>query len=111
MLGILPNFLRLPALIAGFGVMGAMKVTGDPWEKQLYRRFGYNDDVRVAAGIVEATGALMLASPRNRRLGALLLAAISVPTLAAELNTGQTKLVAPRATLLALVLGVLFGRR
>jgi hypothetical protein len=104
------RLLRLLTLGGAFSLMGLAKLVGAPWEKRWFARWGEDDHVRRRMGAAETLGAALLVSPDTRRLGALTLAATSVPTLTWEAERGDEALAVIRFGLLVLAIGALTGR-
>ena len=83
-----------------FAFMGVLKLTG--LEAGLFRRWGLTRRQMRNVGAVETLGALMVANPPTRSLGALGLATISAVMLVVEVRNRETELVLPRLALTAL---------
>ncbi len=94
-----------PLVGSAIALAGADKLAGDRSYVGLYRHFGWSDEQRRAAAITETAGGLLMVPRSTRRIGGLLLAAVSVVTLISELKEGDTKLAAARALVLASALG------
>ena len=83
-----------------FAFMGVLKLTG--LEAGLFRRWGLTRRQMRNVGAIETLGALMVANPPTRSLGALGLAVISAVMLVVEVRNRETELVLPRLALTAL---------
>ncbi len=93
---------RTALLEMSFAFMGVLKLLG--LERRLFKRWGMSSRSMKRIGVVETAGALMVAKPETRALGAAGLTAISVLLLAVELRNRETELVIPRLLLTALAL-------
>jgi hypothetical protein len=83
-----------------FVVMGGLKLLG--LETRLFRRMGLSTRSMRGLGLIEAGGALLVAKPETRAVGAAGLAAVSTMMLAVELRNRETELVLPRLALTVL---------
>ena len=97
-----------PVLGLAFAVAGAGKLMRDPGYEKIFRRFGWTRGQQQAAAGAEVLGGLLLALPKTRRLGALMLTGESAAVLAAEIRTEKAELAAPRALLLSSVIKAVF---
>lgn len=93
-----------PVLGLAFAVAGADKLLRDPGYEKLFRRFGWTRGQQQATAALEILGGLLLASPKTRRLGGVILAGESTAVLAAEIRTQKAELAVPRVLLLTSVL-------
>lgn len=103
--------LRLGLLAAAFGAMGAMKLAGVDWERRLFSQWHRSAQAMRMAGAAETAGALMLACPATRRLGAVALAAESLGVLEEEVRHRNDALACIRGTLLLLAAMAALPRR
>ena len=85
-----------------FAFMGALKLLG--LESRLFRRWGMTSRQMRHVGAIETAGALMVAKPETRLLGAAGLAAVSSIMLYMEVRNRETELVLPRLALTGLAL-------
>lgn len=85
----------------GFAVAGVSKLLAVPPQKRLFASWGWSEDDMRIIGAAELGGAVMLATPAFRRLGAALLAATSTCIAMAELRHKDDALVTPRLAMLA----------
>ena len=85
-----------------FAFMGTLKLLG--LEARLFRRWGLTPRQMRHVGMIETTGALMVARPQTRLLGAAGLAAVSSIMLYMELRNRETELVLPRLAITGLAL-------
>lgn len=96
----------------GFAVAGADKMLGITGYRRLFRHWGWSRQSMRAIGVGELVGGASLLCPPSRRLGGLLLTAVSTAVLTAELRRGEAERALPRgALLLAAALCTLPQRR
>jgi hypothetical protein len=88
-----------PLLGLGFALAGADKLLGSGY-RGLFRQWGWTEDEMRAVGGAELAGGVLIASEAARRLGGLVLTAISTAMLTAELRRGESERAAPRFALL-----------
>ncbi len=93
---------RTALLELSFAFMGVLKLVG--LERRLFRRWGMSARSMRRIGMVETAGALLVAKPETRQIGAAGLAAISTLLLAVELRNRETELVLPRLALTGLAI-------
>ena len=93
---------RTALLELSFAFMGVLKLLG--LETRMFRRWGISPKHMRRVGAMEAAGAVLVAKPETRLIGAAGLTAISALMLAVELRNRETELILPR-----LVLTVLAG--
>ena len=89
---------RAALLGLSFAFMGVLKLAG--LQRAMFRRWGLSGRQMRAVGAIETLGALMVARPGTRTLGAAGLAALSVAMLVKEAGNGEAELVLPRLALL-----------
>ena len=100
---------RTALLELSFAFMGLLKLLG--LERRLFRRWGLSPLAMRRIGVVEAGGAMLVAKPETRAIGAAGLAAISALLLAVELRNRETELVLPRVALTGLALATALAAR
>ena len=100
---------RTALLEMSFAFMGVLKLLG--LETRLFRRWGISPRAMRRIGLVEAAGAVLVAKPETRTIGAAGLAAISALLLAVELRHRETELVLPRLALTGLALTTALAAR
>ena len=93
--GLVPSLLGL-----GFAVAGTDKLLSQNGYRRLFRHWGWSRETMGAIGAGEMLGGLALLCPPSRRLGGLLLTAVSTAVLTAELRRGETQRALPRGALL-----------
>ena len=71
-------------------------------ERRLFKRWGMSSRSMKRIGLIETAGAVMVARPETRPIGAAGLAAISALLLVVELKNRETELVIPRLLLTGL---------
>ncbi len=91
---------RTALLELSFAFMGVLKLLG--LERRLFQRWGMPPRSMRRIGLAETAGAMLVANPGTRPLGAAGLAAISTLLLAVELRNRETELVIPRLLLTGL---------
>lgn len=91
---------QIAVLGASFGIAGLTKLLDFGVQRRLFRRLGYSQEFMHAVGAAEVSGALLLASPPSRRLGAAGLTAVAVGATAAVLRNRQLGLACSALPLL-----------
>ena len=89
------------AVSGGFAVAGISKLLAVPPQKRLFASWGWKEDDMRIIGAAELGGAVLLATPPLRRLGAALLASTSTCIALAEIRHNDDALVTPRLAMLA----------
>ncbi len=84
----------------GFAASGISKIVAIPPQRRLFASWGWSEDDMRIMGAAELGGALLVATPKLRRLGAALLTSTSVCLALAELRHHDDKLVTPRVAML-----------
>jgi hypothetical protein len=100
---------RTALLELSFAFMGVLKLLG--LETRLFRRWGMSPKSMRRIGLIETAGAILVAKPETRPIGAAGLAAISALLLAVELRNRETELVLPRLVLTGLAVRTALGAR
>ena len=85
----------------GFAAAGVSKLVALPPQKRLFASWGWSEQDMRIIGPAHLGGAVLLATPGLRRLGAGLLAATSTCIAMAELRHHDDVLVSPRLAMLA----------
>ena len=88
------------AVSAGFAAAGVSKLVALPPQKRLFASWGWSEEDMRIIGAAELGGAVLLATPGLRRLGAALLASTSTCIAMAELRHHDDALVTPRLAML-----------
>jgi len=83
---------QLAVLGASFGLAGLSKLLDLGMQRRLFRRWGYTPEFMHAVGAAEVSGALLLAAPPSRRLGAAGLTAVAAGATATVLRNRETVL-------------------
>lgn len=88
------------AVSLGFAAAGISKIVAVPPQRRLFASWGWSEEDMRIMGAAELGGAVLLATPALRRLGAALLTSTSVCIALAELRHRDDKLVTPRMAML-----------
>ncbi len=88
------------AVGVGFAAAGISKIVAIPPQRRLFASWGWSEEDMRIIGAAELGGALLVATPALRRLGAALLTSTSVCIALAELRHKDDKLVTPRLAML-----------
>ena len=101
-----------PALGAAIAIAGSDKIAGYGYDG-MFRHLGWSRRAVQAASSAETLGGMMMVAPATRRLGGLLVTAVSATLLASEMRHGDAKLAIPRAAVMLAGLAALLvpGRR
>ena len=91
---------RTALLELSFAAMGVLKLAG--LQTRMFRRWGISPRHMRRVGAIEAAGALMVANPGTRLLGAAGLSCISALMLAVEIRNREAEFILPRLALTAL---------
>ena len=100
----------VPLVGLGMAVAGWGKLADNRGYLKLYRSWGWSHADMWRAGVAELAGGALMAPPATRRVGGLVLAAASVPQLAAEIRKGDRGLIAARCAVLATALAAIVRR-
>lgn len=92
--------LLFPILGISFAIAGLDKLIGLKPYRRLARHWEWRQEDMRALGVAEMAGGAMVAWPRTRRFGGLLLAAASAAAFVAEAQHRDTLLAIPRAGLM-----------
>lgn len=97
------------AVLVGLAFLaaGASKLAGSEQMVSAFAAWGYPDGVRIAAGVTEVLGAIVLFVPPTRLIGAMLLVAVAWGAVGTHVAAGEwLQLVPPLGLgLLAVVAG------
>ncbi len=97
----------VPVVGLGMAIAGWGKLDDNRGYLRLYRGLGWSHADMWRAGVAELAGGALMAPPATRRIGGAILAAASVPQLAAEIRKGDRGLVAARSCILAVALAAI----
>lgn len=100
----------VPLVGLGMAVAGWGKLDDNRGYLRMYRRWGWSHADMWRAGVAELAGGALMAPPVTRRVGGAILAAASLPQLAAEIRHGDRGLVAARSCILAVALAAVLRR-
>ncbi len=98
-----------PVAGAAIAVAGADKLVGNRGYASMFRHLGWSDDAMRAAAAAEVIGGALMVPRATRRLGGLIVAAVSAAVLLSEINEGDGKLAASRGAVLLAGLGAAFA--
>lgn len=102
----------LTALLAFvFISAGAFKLSGAQLAVDNFRKWGYPDWFRVATGIIEVSGALLLLVPRAAWLAAALLSCTMIGAAATHIHSGEFPNLPLPIVLLLLLIVLGWARR
>ncbi len=96
-----------PTLGAAIAIAGSDKLAGYGGYDKMFRHLGWSRTARQAVSSVETAGGLLMVAPGTRRLGGLLVTAVSAALLASEMRHGDIRLALPRAVVMAAGLAAL----
>jgi hypothetical protein len=89
-----------PVAGAAVAVAGADKLIGNRAYSGMFRHLGWSDGEMRAAAAAEVAGGLLMVPRATRRIGGVLVAAVSAIVLASELRRGDGRLAASRGLVL-----------
>ncbi len=98
-----------PVAGAAIAVAGADKLAGNRGYATLFRHLGWSDDAMRAAAAAEVIGGALMVPRSTRRLGGLIVAAVSAAVLLSEINEVDGRIAASRGTVLLAGLAAAFA--
>ncbi len=100
----------VPLVGLGMAIAGWSKLDDNRAYLRLYRSWGWSRADMWRSGVAELAGGALMAPPVTRRIGGAIMAAASLPQLAAEIRHGDRALVAARSCILAVALAAVLRR-
>lgn len=98
-----------PVAGAAIAVAGADKLVGNRGYATMFKNLGWSEDAMRAAAAAEVIGGAMMIPRATRRLGGLIVAAVSAAVLLSEINEGDGKLAASRGAVMIAGLAAAFA--
>ena len=89
-----------PVAGAAVALAGADKLVGNRSYAGLFRHLGWSEGEMQAAALAEVAGGLLMVPRATRRIGGVVVMAVSALVLASELKRGDRKLAASRGAVL-----------
>jgi uncharacterized membrane protein YphA (DoxX/SURF4 family) len=105
-----PVRILAPLVGVGMAVAGWEKLADERGYRRLFRHFGWSHADLWRVGVAELAGGALMVPPATRRIGGAIMAAASVPQLAAEIRHRDHGLTAARVCVLAVALAAVLRR-